>query len=55
MNAFLIVIIGAAMLYGLFTVISRERAKEDQMPLGTGSIAIIVIVVLIFWLLLSKM
>jgi uncharacterized membrane-anchored protein len=53
MGTFLTIIIGAAMLYGLFTVISRERSKENKKPLGIGAVIIIVIVVLIIWLLLS--
>jgi drug/metabolite transporter (DMT)-like permease len=54
MGAFLTLIIGGAMLYGLFTVISRERAKEDKKPIGFVTAIIIVIVVILIWGLFSK-
>ena len=54
MESFLTIIIGAAMLYGLFNVISQERAAENKKPLGCIASIIILIVVLLIWGILAR-
>jgi hypothetical protein len=55
MHSFLTIVIGIVMLYGLFTVISQERAKENKKPLGCIASIVIIILVLLFWALLDKL
>lgn len=55
MESFFTIIIGAAMLYGLFNIIAQERAEQNKKPLGCIASIIIIIVVLIFWGLLGRL
>jgi hypothetical protein len=54
MEALMSVIIGGAMLYGLFVVINRERTKEGKKSLGFIASIVIIIIVLLIWGLLSR-
>jgi uncharacterized membrane-anchored protein len=54
MKDFMLVIIGGAMLYGLFVVINQERTKEGRKPLGCIASIVIIIIVLFIWGLLSR-
>jgi len=54
MKSLMVLIIGIAMIYGLFHIINQERSKEGKKSLGLIPTIIIIVIVLIIWGLLSK-